>query len=219
MRIGIIGSSGGSVARELILATGSLHKFLIATDRLCGLEAVAREFSLPKLRIDEPDNTRFSLRAKHFFDRQGGVDLVLLFYLRLVTRELFDAYPTFNVHPSLLPDYRGLRAIERAHADQIEEFGATLHLVDETADRGPLVAQVSTILQAGVGVEPMRRISFAHKCYLGLYLLDRFALERGDDWLSALPYGAVKVNPIIASDQLRDYYRHFLLREGLEEVV
>jgi len=219
MRIGILGSSGGSVARELVLATGSLHNFSIVTDRLCGLEAVAREFSLPRLRIDEADNTRFSLSAKHFFDQQGGVDLVLLFYLRLVTPELFDAYPTFNVHPSLLPDYRGFKAIERAHFDRIEELGATLHLVDEKADHGPQIAQVSTTLQAGVSIEPMRRISFAQKCYLSLYLLDRFELERGTDWLSALSQSAVRVNPMISNDQLRDYYRNFLVREGLEEIA
>ena len=157
--------------------------------------------------------------SKAFFDQQGGVDLVLLFYLRLVSRELFDAYPTFNVHPSLLPDYRGFKAIERAHADRIEEFGATLHLVDEKADHGPIIAQVSTALQAGVSLEPMRRISFAHKCYLSLYLLDCFELERGNDWLSALPHSAVRVNPVIANEQLRDYYYYFLAREGLEGIL
>ena len=186
MRIGIIGSSGGSVARELIFAAGSAHDFLIVTDRPCGLKSLADEFSLPHLRIDESDNMRFSLNAKKYFDQQGGVDFVLLFYLRLVTRELFETYPTFNLHPSLLPDYRGFNAIERAHADQVVRFGATLHSVDELADHGPVVAQVSTNLRPGETLETMHRFSFAQKCYLTFYLLVQFESAKGIGCVSSM---------------------------------
>lgn len=216
MRIGIVGSSGGSVVRELVGAVGSAHELAIVTDRPCGLESLADEFSLPQLRINEPDNTLFSLGVKRFFDQQGGVDLVLLFYLRLVTSELFHAYPTFNVHPSLLPDYRGFNAIERAHADRVEWFGATLHLIDEKADHGPVVARVSTKLQPGESMDRMRRISFAQKTYLALYLLDCFESHRESNGTVPLVHEFPPMNPPINSDLLREYYERFAIREGLE---
>lgn len=214
-----MGSSGGSVARELICAARSDHDFAIVTDRPCGLESLANEFSLPCLRIDEPDNFRFSLKAKHFFDQQEGVDLVILFYLRLVTKDLFAVYPTFNVHPSLLPDYRGFNAIERAHADCVEQFGATLHLVDEQVDHGPLVARVSMELKSKIGIEQMRRISFAQKTYLALYLLDCFELEPNASWYMALKHKESPINPAINSKLLLGYFKQFLAREGFEEEV
>jgi folate-dependent phosphoribosylglycinamide formyltransferase PurN len=219
MRIGIVGSSAGSVARELICAARSDHDFVIVTDRPCGLESVAEEFSLPCMRVDESDNARFSQRAKYFFDQQGGSDLVLLFYLRLVTSELFKAYPTFNIHPSLLPDYRGFNAIERAHADRVKQFGATLHLVDEKADHGPLVAQVLTELKSEVSIEQMRRISFAQKTYLALYLLDLFELNRYVAWAEVLKNKESPTNPAINNKSLFGYFNRFVAREGFEEAL
>jgi len=218
MRIGIIGSSGGSVVRELTKATGTSHSFAIVTDRACGLETLADEYALPWSRIIEPDNTLFSDQARHYFDQQGGVDLVLLFYLRLVTPELFNAYPTFNLHPSLLPEYRGFNAIERAFEDRADDIGATLHLVDEQADHGPIIAQVSTRLKKGAGIDYMHRISFAQKTYLVFYLIDRFEAE-GDNWIASGQGGSPKMNPEITDEALRDSYRQFALREGLGDVL
>lgn len=219
MRIGIVGSSGGSVVRELLGAAGSEHEFVIVTDRPCGLESLADEYCLPCLRIDEPENAQFSQQAKQFFDQQGGVNLVLLFYLRLVTPELFSKYSTFNLHPSLLPDYPGFHAVERAHADQVKRFGATLHLVDEKADHGPIVARVSTKLKPGESVDQMHRISFAQKTYLALYLLDRFELEPDTGQLSDLIPREPPTNPTISSELLQGYYFRFAVLEGLEAVV
>lgn len=219
MRIGILGSSGGSVARELIGAAGSEHDFVVVTDRLCGLKSLADQCSLPCLKIDEPENARFSQQAKQFFDQQGGVNLVLLFFLRLVTPELFSMYPTFNVHPSLLPEYRGFHAVERAHSDQVERFGATLHLVDEKADHGPIVARVATKLRSGESVEQMHRISFAQKTYLALYLLDRFESEHDADWYTDLKSQEPPMNPTISGKPLCRYYDRFAVREGLKGFV
>ena len=136
-----------------------------------------------------------------------------------MTPELFAAYPTFNVHPSLLPDYRGFNAIERAHADRAERFGATLHLIDEHADTGPVVAQVSMNLRPGETLENMRRISFAQKSYLVLYLLDQFESKKANNWLQSLGYGPAPVNPLLNSNAIREYFKKFTIREGLEGLL
>jgi phosphoribosylglycinamide formyltransferase-1 len=46
-----------------------------------------------------------------------------------------------NVHPSLLPEFPGLRAIERAVEAGVERTGVTVHFVDEGVDTGPIVLQ------------------------------------------------------------------------------
>lgn len=219
MRIGIIGSSGGSVARELIRATGKEHSYSIITDRECGLEYLAKENGIKCSRIEESENTTFSEKAKRYFDKQGGVDLILLFFLRLVTIELFGVYPTLNFHPSLLPGYRGFNALERAYEDSVEQFGATLHLVDEKPDHGRILGQVSTRLRQNYGIEQMHRISFAQKTYLAFYLIDRFSSYADGSLLMALHSESPVMNPRIENSSLRDSYREFLAREDLEYIL
>ena len=46
-----------------------------------------------------------------------------------------------NVHPSLLPAFPGVRAIEQAVEHGVKVFGVTVHLVDEGVDTGPIVLQ------------------------------------------------------------------------------
>ena len=69
-----------------------------------------------------------------------GVTLVVLAgFMELLTAGFLRRFSAgvVNVHPSLLPAYPGLRAVERALADGVRWTGATVHLVDEGIDTGP----------------------------------------------------------------------------------
>jgi len=75
-------------------------------------------------------------------DRQ--VDLVCLAgYMRLVGDTLLAAYrgKIINIHPSLLPAFKGAHAVEDAVAYGVKVFGITIHYVDETLDGGKIIAQ------------------------------------------------------------------------------
>ncbi len=54
-----------------------------------------------------------------------------------------------NIHPSLLPAYRGLDTHKRALADGVKEHGCTVHFVVPELDAGPIVAQASVPVLAG----------------------------------------------------------------------
>lgn len=72
------------------------------------------------------------------------VELVLLAgFMRIVGTELLRAYPhrIVNIHPSLLPKHRGLRAWEQALAAGDTVAGCTVHYVDEGIDTGEIIAQ------------------------------------------------------------------------------
>jgi phosphoribosylglycinamide formyltransferase-1 len=73
-----------------------------------------------------------------------GVELVVLAgYMALLDAGFVARFPDriLNVHPSLLPAFPGVRAIEQAVERGVKVFGVTVHLVDEGVDTGPIVLQ------------------------------------------------------------------------------
>jgi phosphoribosylglycinamide formyltransferase-1 len=73
-----------------------------------------------------------------------GVELVCLAgYMRLLSPILLEAYPhrVLNVHPSLLPAFPGLEAQRQAWDHGVKVSGATVHLVEQGLDTGPIVLQ------------------------------------------------------------------------------
>jgi phosphoribosylglycinamide formyltransferase 1 len=75
---------------------------------------------------------------------ERGVRLVVLAgYMELLGSAFLDRFPdaVINVHPSLLPAFPGLRAIEQALAYGVKLFGVTVHFVDAGLDSGPVILQ------------------------------------------------------------------------------
>ena len=72
-------------------------------------------------------------------------------YLRILRAPVVDRYPgrILNVHPSLLPAFPGLNAVEQALAHGVKVTGVTVHLVDAGLDSGPIVAQEAVAVAPG----------------------------------------------------------------------
>ena len=73
-----------------------------------------------------------------------GIDLVCLAgYMRILGEEMLSRYKgrIINIHPSLLPSFRGAHAVEDAVAYGVKVYGITIHWVDETLDGGRIIAQ------------------------------------------------------------------------------
>ena len=63
-------------------------------------------------------------------------------YMRILTPPFLERFPAMiNVHPSLLPEFRGLHAIRRALEAGVERTGVTVHFVVEEMDAGPVIRQ------------------------------------------------------------------------------
>jgi phosphoribosylglycinamide formyltransferase-1 len=76
--------------------------------------------------------------------QERGVRLVVLAgYMELLGEALLRRFPdaVINVHPSLLPAFPGLGAIEQALAYGVKVFGVTVHFVDAGIDSGPVILQ------------------------------------------------------------------------------
>ena len=81
--------------------------------------------------------------------RDAGVELVVLAgFDRLVTRVLLDAFPrrVMNIHPALLPAFKGLHAQRQALEYGVRIAGATVHFVDEQTDHGPIILQGAVVV-------------------------------------------------------------------------
>ena len=76
----------------------------------------------------------------------ANIDLVCLAgYMRIVGPTLLDAFPgrIINIHPALLPSFKGAHGIRDAFEYGVKVFGVTIHYVDHTLDGGRIIAQRS----------------------------------------------------------------------------
>jgi len=69
--------------------------------------------------------------------------IALAGFMRVLSSDFVNKYPgrILNVHPSILPKYKGLNAIDQALDNGDSELGVTVHFVDESLDGGPIIAQ------------------------------------------------------------------------------
>ena len=88
------------------------------------------------------------------------VDLIVMAgWMRIVSKKFVDAYPgqIINLHPSLLPKYKGLNAIEQAIKAGEDETGATVHFVTEELDSGAIIKQQTVPILPGDTPESLQR--------------------------------------------------------------
>jgi len=76
--------------------------------------------------------------------REHNVDYVLLAgFMRVIKKTLLDAFAgrILNIHPALLPSFKGLDAQRQAWEYGVKYSGATVHFVDDSLDSGPIILQ------------------------------------------------------------------------------
>ena len=121
------------------------------------------------------DPKSFSSRAE--FDREvirilkeHDTDLVLLAgYMRIITEELVDAYAgkIMNIHPALLPAFKGLHAQKQALDYGVKVAGCTVHFVEADLDAGPIIIQRTVPVLPGDTEDSLadRILAEEHKAY------------------------------------------------------
>jgi len=230
MKIGLICSAGGSAcfsALDLLHENGSVGKgdVLVVTDRECDAEMAAADRQIECIRITESDAAEFSSHAcSEFKDR--STDLVFLFYTRLVSSASYAGIPTFNIHPSLLPAFRGFGALDQAREQGVRFIGATLHGANEFRDAGPIVGQVVTPVQTAWDARDFARVSYIQKTYLLLCMVDLLQNGVVDTdipgrpcrWLKPPPFTRT-CNPSLMTHSLIDCFAAFQANAGIDALV
>lgn len=84
--------------------------------------------------------------------------IVLAGFMRILTDGFVDRFTgrMINLHPSLLPDYRGLHTYERCLADGVSQHGTSVHFVTRDLDGGPVIAQAPVAVREGDTPDSLR---------------------------------------------------------------
>lgn len=178
-RLAVLGSGRGTnfVAIQQAIIAGRLRAeiALVLSDvPNAPILERAREFGLPAAALPpSPFRTKLGPDAETFLlerVRGSGVSWIILAgYMRVVKEPLLNAFPNriINIHPSLLPAFKGLRAWEQALAAGVKETGCTVHFVNRNIDDGEIIAQRRVPVLSGDTPETLHeRIQVAeHELY------------------------------------------------------
>lgn len=150
LRIGVLASGAGTNLQALIdgvhgtddaelVAVGTDRPDARALERAAAAEVPTRVF----VRGEYADRVARDDAISGWLQTSGVQLVVLAGYMQLLSREFTDAWAgrLVNVHPSLLPAFPGIRAIEQALDYGVKIFGVTVHLVDHGIDTGQILAQ------------------------------------------------------------------------------
>lgn len=160
-RLAVLGSGKGSnfVALQEAILAKRLDAIiaLVVSDLPDALMLErARAFGLPTAILSaSPFRTKLSPEGEAALVdllRQNNIDWVILAgYMRVVKEPLLDAFPgrIINIHPSLLPAFKGLHAWEQALTAGVPETGCTVHFVNRDIDAGEIIAQQRVPILAG----------------------------------------------------------------------
>ena len=101
-------------------------------------------------RADYPDREARDEALGDWLIVRGARLVVLAGYMELLGQSFLDRFPgaVINVHPSLLPAFPGLKAVEQALDYGVKVFGVTVHFVDAGVDTGPVILQRAIELAA-----------------------------------------------------------------------
>ena len=78
-------------------------------------------------------------------------------YMRKVTDAILDAFPdrVVNLHPALLPAFKGAHAIQDAFDAGVKVTGVTVHFANAEYDKGPIIAQRAVVVAEGDTVDAL----------------------------------------------------------------
>ena len=140
MRLGVMCSGNGTNFENILtnpICNTNEVVLMIHNTKQCGAKKRAAKFGIPHVRIPHKDEDRM---IEMF--RAWNVDLIILAgYMRVLQNPSKFPAPIINVHPSLLPKYKGLHAVEQAMESGDEETGCTVHYVNEELDGGEIILQ------------------------------------------------------------------------------
>ena len=129
-----------------------------------GLER-ARRHTIPAIFIDdvpykgrrkEYDEVVAKCLEEHGVTKDDGL-VVLAGYMRIVTPEFIERFGgrVINIHPSLLPSFRGLEAPKQALEYGVKIAGCTVHFVVPDVDAGPIILQAAVAVEEGDTVDSL----------------------------------------------------------------
>jgi phosphoribosylglycinamide formyltransferase-1 len=148
LRVGVLISGRGSNLQALIDACSSpgypAEIVLVVSDRsdAPGLDRAA-EAGIAAVVVPYPDRHAFAADVEALLGERGVEFICLAGFMRVLETAFVEAWRDrmVNIHPSLLPSFRGLHAQRQALSAGVRFAGCTVHFVRPELDCGPIIAQ------------------------------------------------------------------------------
>ncbi|MDI3472611.1 MAG: phosphoribosylglycinamide formyltransferase 1 [Thermotogaceae bacterium] len=124
---------------------------IIERAKMLDVKVIVEDFKKFKSRKD------FDRKVEEILDKHSFDLLVLAGYMKILPEEIIKKYKymIINIHPSLLPAFPGLRAIEKAYNYGVKYTGITIHYVDEGVDTGPIIEQIALRIRNGESLKEL----------------------------------------------------------------
>ena len=159
LKLGVLGSGKGSNFKAVMerIIDGKLPaevRLVISDVPDAGILSYARDFQVPALFVN-PGKYRTRLETEVERDivrllQEAAVELVVLAgFMRVLKEPMLKAFPKsiINIHPSLLPKYKGLEAWKQALEAGEKVAGCTVHYVEAAVDAGHILGQREGAIQ------------------------------------------------------------------------
>ena len=153
-RIGVMCSGKGTNFENIVLTCNKHEVVLMIHDKKeCGALKRAAKYGIPHIRIKHTNEQQMI----DMF-RAWNVDLIVLAgYMRILKRPSDFHCPIINGHPSLLPKYKGLHAVEQALDSNDTVTGCSVHYVNEELDGGEIIKQAEVPIMPDDTVDTLTR--------------------------------------------------------------
>jgi phosphoribosylglycinamide formyltransferase-1 len=120
----------------------------------------ANEAGVPAVHIDQKaheDRRAYNSAIREELLERGVEYVVMAGYMKLLGKEVLQAFPmrVVNLHPALLPSFRGAHGIAEAFDYGVKVTGVTVHFANEEFDRGPIIAQKPVRIEESDTVETL----------------------------------------------------------------
>ena len=156
MRLGVMCSGNGTNFENIVtnpLCNTNEVVLMIHNTKKCGAVERAAKYGIPHVRVPHKDEDKMIELFTVW-----RVDLIIVAgYMRVIKNPSKFPAPMINVHPSLLPKYKGLHAVEQAMEAGDEYTGCTVHYVNEELDGGEIIIQGQVPILADDDIESLTK--------------------------------------------------------------
>ncbi len=157
MRLGIMCSGNGTNFENIVRTCKEDEVVLMIHNKNnCGAKKRAEKLGIPHCHIKSADEEQIIQLFQAW-----RVDLIVLAgWMRIVSPKLIAAFPNriINLHPSMLPKYKGLHAIEQALNSGDEITGVSVHYVNEELDGGEVIIQEEVPILPEDSIESLTKV-------------------------------------------------------------
>ena len=173
MRLGIMCSGEGTNFENIVHSCPDHDVVLMVYNKKkCGAQKRADRLGIKSIRIASKDEDDI-ITIFNAYD----VDLIVMAgWMRVISKKFCEAFSgrLINLHPSLLPKYKGLNAVERAIKAGETETGCSVHFVTEELDSGAIIKQQEVPILPGDTVESVTRAVQQAEHYLLPLVINAF---------------------------------------------